>query len=228
VVAVGRYFAMTVLVVDDEPFVAKFLCRSLKRRGYTVETCGTGEEAVRLAHELAYDCIVLDWKLPDHDGPAVIRKLRDEGIYTPILMITGDPNGEVVDALTAGADDYCGKPIDAEFYARLDALIRRTRTPYATVEVGNLVVNDRDRSVRVGDEPLLLTRLEFDLLRHLARRAREPVTREELLKAVWGHRNEPVSNNVDVLVGRVRQRLAGTEWKVIAHRGLGYSLTDEP
>lgn len=219
---------MTVLVVDDEPFVARFLCRSLARRGYAVETCGTGEEAVRKAQEFPFDAIVLDWKLPDHDGPAVIRQLREGGVYTPILMITGDPSGEVVDALASGADDYCGKPIDAEFYARLDALIRRTRAPYANVEVGSLFVNERDRTVRVGDQPLLLSRLEFDLLRHLARRAREPVTRDELLKAVWGHRNEPVSNNVDVLVGRLRQRLAGTEWKVVAHRGLGYSLTDEP
>jgi DNA-binding response OmpR family regulator len=217
------------LVIEDDPKLARLLTRVLQEEGYVVDGCGKGEPGLRQASSGLYDLVVLDWMLPDLDGLSLCRQLREQGTSLPILMLTSRAElSERVMALDAGADDYLVKPFEIEeLAARIRALLRRVAGAGKT-SVGPLSLDPRTRRATLGDAPLELTTREYALIAYLTRRAGEVVTRSELLAHVWSTRFDPGSNLVEVHVSRLRDKLGRWAWMIETVRGSGYRLRTRP
>jgi two-component system OmpR family response regulator len=218
-----------VLLVDDDDRVLRLLTKLLNSEGYTCDRAGSGSRAVELAHEHEYSVIVLDVRLPDIDGFAVCRQLRDAGCWAPILMLTARGElGDRVTGLDAGADDYLPKPFEnAELLARLRSLTRRNLAPRPTVLVaGDLRLDPSDRSVSRAGQLIGLTTKEFALLEYLMRRAGTVVPRAELLDAIWGGHYGP--KVVDVYVSYLRDKIDRPfdVSSIRSVRGIGYQLVE--
>ena len=223
---------MRVLVVDDDPAVRAALERALRLEGYEVELAPGGEEALRRVALAAPDAIVLDVLMPELDGLAVCRRLREAADETPVLMLTArDGVADRVDGLDAGADDYLVKPFALEeLLARLRALLRRTGTNGngASLRFGDLTMDTRTREVRRGERPIELTRTEFHLLELFLRNPRQVLTRAVIFDRVWGYDFGPASNALEVYVGYLRRKLeaAGEPRLIHTVRGVGYALRE--
>jgi two-component system, OmpR family, response regulator len=213
------------LVIEDDPKLARLLTRVLQEEGYVVDGCSKGEPGLRQATSGLYDLIVLDWMLPDLDGLSLCRRLRELGTSLPILMLTSRSElSERVMALDAGADDYVMKPFEIEeLVARIRALLRRV-AGVGKSNVGMLSIDNRQRRASLGATPLDLTSREYALLSYLMRRADQVVTRSELLAHVWSTRFDPGSNLVEVHVSRLRDKLGRSAWMIETVRGAGYRL----
>jgi DNA-binding response OmpR family regulator len=213
------------LVIEDDPKLARLLTRVLQEEGYVVDGCSKGEPGLRQATSGLYDLVVLDWMLPDLDGLSLCRRLRELGTSLPILMLTSRSElSERVMALDAGADDYVVKPFEIEeLVARVRALLRRV-AGIGKTSVGTLTIDTRHRRAVLGAAPLDLTTREYALLSYLARRADQIVTRSELLSHVWSTRFDPGSNLVEVHMSRLRDKLGRSAWMIETVRGAGYRL----
>jgi DNA-binding response OmpR family regulator len=201
-----------ILVVKDDPAILRGLADNLKFESHEVLTATDGEAGYRLLREKKPDLIILDLMLPKLSGYEVCRKVRDEGLTTPILMLTA--RGEEADrvlGLDLGADDYVTKPFSVrELMARVRALLRRAHPPKALpdeLRFGDVVVNFRRYEAKKGDRALEMTRKEFGVLRLLAARAGEVVTRDDLLNEVWGYENYPTTRTVDNHISLLRAKL---------------------
>lgn len=226
-----------ILIVDDEPAVREALQRSLAFEGYGTEVAVDGADALEKASAYRPDLIVLDIQMPRMDGLTAARRIRATGDTTPILMLTArDTVGDRVTGLDAGADDYLVKPFELdELFARLRALLRRSS--YAGTVAGadqesdvltftDLSMDLSTREVRRGTRQVELTRTEFTLLEMFMAHPRQVLTREQILKAVWGFDFEPSSNSLDVYVMYLRRKTeAGGEPRLVhTVRGVGYAL----
>jgi two-component system, OmpR family, response regulator len=224
---------MRLLVVEDEVKMAGLLKRALEEEGYAVDVTGSGEEALWFGTENAYDAIVLDLLLPDLDGFAVCRRLREAGRWTPVLMLTArDAVQDRVAGLDAGADDYLTKPFSlAELLARLRALIRRGATERSAVlRVGDLSLDPAARSVARDGRAIELTAKEYALLEFFMRHPGEVLTRTRLIEHVWDFAYEGDSNVVDVYVRYLRNKVDRPFGRdsIETVRGSGYRLRSEP
>ncbi len=220
---------MKILIVEDDPGVGLLLSKVLEQEGYAVDLADSGEKGRSLAWVHDYDGIVLDLELPDRHGMSILQELRRQGDTTPILILTGLTDEEVVvRALDAGADDYIRKPVtNAEFRARIRALVRRggaQRTEQLVV--GDLLMNRLTHEVYHDTRPLDLTPTEFQILEHFMLRPDEVVARTELLEKVWDVNFDPSSNVVDVHLARLRKKLeqAGVKSRLRTIRGVGVKL----
>ncbi|PNE36021.1 MULTISPECIES: response regulator transcription factor [Streptomyces] len=227
-----------ILIVDDEPAVREALQRSLAFEGYGTEQAVDGLDAVEKVAAYDPELIVLDVLMPRMDGLTAARRLRSSGVTVPILMLTArDTVGDRVTGLDAGADDYLVKPFELdELLARIRALLRRSS--YATAAgtarpdesellgFADLRMNLATREVTRGNRPVELTRTEFTLLEMFLGHPRQVLTREQILKAVWGFDFEPTSNSLDVYVMYLRRKTeAGGEPRLVhTVRGVGYVL----
>lgn len=220
---------MQLLLVEDEDRLAKVLTQGLREEGHQVDLCTAGDQALEQARNIDYDAIILDWTLPGLDGVSVLRRWRDAGLRTPVMMLTARGSiGERVTGLKAGADDYLVKPFAfAELLARLEALHRRGSGQLELFRAGPASVDGR-RRVLVGPEGELgLTPREYALACELFSHVGEVVARSHLLSAVWGSNFEGDPNVLDVYVGYLRgklDRVAGTAVKIKAVRGVGFRL----
>ncbi len=219
-----------ILVVEDDPETAGQLAEQLATSGYQVDLAAGGQEALRRAAESDYAVITIDRMLPDIDGLAVMRRLRNDGLATPFLIISA--LGEVderVRGLRAGGDDYLVKPFSfVELLARLEALGRRSDTVVkeTILRVGDLAIDLISRSAsRRGKDIALLPR-EFQLLEYLVRNEGRVVSRAMLLQHVWDLHFDPSTNIIDVYVGRLRRKVDGQQAYPLIHtvRGVGYCL----
>lgn len=223
---------MKLLLVEDEDRLAKVLTQGLREEGNQVDLCTTGAQAFDQGRDIDYDAIILDWMLPDVDGLTVLRRWRDAGLRTPVLMLTARGSvGERVTGLKAGADDYLVKPFAfAELLARLEALHRRGSGQLELSKAGPVSVDGR-RRVLVGPEgELNLTPREYALATELFSHLGEVVGRSHLLSAVWGSNFEGDPNVLDVYVGYLRgklSRVAGESVVIKAVRGVGFRLLAE-
>ncbi|HKQ68427.1 MAG TPA: response regulator transcription factor [Polyangiaceae bacterium] len=216
---------MKVLVVEDNPKLARFLAKVLREDGLTVDICRMGTDAIERTKTLSYDLILLDWMLPDIDGVAVCRQLRLAGTTAPVIMVTARTDvEEKVLGLGAGADDYVAKPFDVrELLARVRAVMRRASS-MGRVQVGKLALDPVARRVSLDGETLDLTTREYGFVVYLAQRVDLVVGRSELLAQVWETTFDPSSNLVDVQVSRLRDKLGEHAWMIETVRGVGYRL----
>jgi two-component system, OmpR family, response regulator len=224
---------MRILVVEDETKLARLLVRGLTEAGHMVDACEKGEDAFLQAQAIAYDVVVLDWSLPDTDGVSVLRRWRERGLSTPVLMLTARGTvGERVTGLRAGADDYLPKPFDfTELLARLEALHRRGGGSGQVRQIGSVRIDGNRRVLSRNDREESLTGREFLLFTELSNHAGEVLTRSELLSAVWGATFDGNPNVVDVYVGYLRaklQKLGATDVAIGAVRGVGFRLVTAP
>ncbi len=218
---------MKVLLVEDEDSIAEPLAEGLRREGFTVERAATGAEALAAGPA---DVVLLDLRLPDTDGYAVCRGLRERS-HVPIIMVTA--RGEEVDkviGLELGADDYVVKPFGLrELIARIHAVTRRTQPAPAAgpLRVGALEVDVRARRALLDGADLQLTAKEFDLLAALAAEPGAAVTRQQLLRQVWDTDWYGQTKTIDVHVGSLRRKLGDPGW-IETVRGVGFRLRPAP
>ena len=224
---------MRVLVIEDEHKIAGYVKRGLEEQAYAVDLAYTGREALDWVEAVDFDLIVLDILLPEMDGIAVCRELRNRGVRTPILMLTArDGIDERVAGLDAGADDYMVKPFAfRELLARLRALSRRSaeipKTP--VIQVGDLSLDTRTHLVERRGDAITLTAKEFAVLEYLMRHPEQVLTRDMISENVWNYDVYHQSNVVDVYIRNLRRKIDDPfELKLIyTVRGVGYRLSAE-
>ncbi len=224
---------MRLLVVEDEQKVADALHDGLVGEGYDVVVVRTGEDALSSVTTEAFDAILLDLTLPEHDGLEVLKTLRDQRLLTPVIALTArDTIQDRVAGLDAGADDYLVKPFAfAEVLARVRAVLRRSRPDeIGRLRVGDLEIDPATRRVTRGDRPLELTAKEFDVLYHLAQHADQVVSRDTLAREVWREtaRSTTLDNVMDVHISRLRRKVDHDAPVRLIHtvRGVGFSLRE--
>lgn len=217
-----------VLVAEDDASIAEIERLYLARAGYGVHLCRDGGDALSAIRRLRPAAVVLDVGLPSMDGVEICRALRAEGNWTPVIFVTArDEEVDRVVGLELGADDYLTKPFSPrELVARIAGLLRRQAGPPTTdpISIGTVTVDERGRSVHVGDAPVALTATEFDLLAHLMRHPGRVFTREELMSTVWGQADYGSGRTVDVHVAQLRSKL-GSDSPIQTVRGVGYVAT---
>ncbi len=221
-----------VLAVDDERYITDLLAAALRFEGFDVETVGTGVSALEAARRSGFDLIVLDVLLPDLEGTEVCRRLREEGIETPVLFLTArDALEDKVVGLGLG-DDYVTKPFALdELVARMRAILRRTR-PDEVVDDGrmrfaDLVMDEQTHEVWRHGEPVELTATEFNLLRYLLLNARRVLSKADILDAVWGFGFEGDANIVETYISYLRKKIDCYEPPLVhTIRRVGYSLRE--
>ena len=220
---------MRLLVVEDELKMAGLLVRGLREDGHAVDVARTGDDALWMGQAVEYDAVVLDLMLPGLDGVSVCRAWRENGVWTPVLMLTArDGVDDRVAGLDAGADDYLPKPFSfAELNARLRAPARRGASERpAVVEVGDLRLDPATRQVWRGAVEIQLSTKEFALLDTLMRRAGLVLSRLQLVEHAWDYAYENRSNVVDVYIRYLREKVDrpfGRE-SIETVRGAGYRL----
>jgi two-component system OmpR family response regulator len=220
------------LVVEDEVKMANLLARGLREEGHAVDLADRGERALWMARAVPYDAIVLDVMLPGRDGFSVCRELREQKVWTPVLLLTArDGVDDRVVGLDAGADDYLVKPFSfSELLARLRALRRRVPAERPVVlEVGDLRLDPAARLAWRADGELALSAKEFALLELFMRRPGEALSRAQLLEGAWDMAYESRSNLVDVYVRYLREKVDRPfgRHSIETVRGVGYRLRED-
>ncbi len=220
---------MRALVLEDDSRLRSLVVRTLTRAGLACDEASSLEQAEELLDLHGYDLLVLDRRLPDGDGLEVCRRARKKGFTNSVLVLTARDDPEsTVEGLSDGADDYLGKPFDlAVLTARARALLRRNeRRAEAELVSGNLRLDPAKRTASRDGSVLELTAREFAILEILLRRPGAIVSREEILEQAWGEREEPMSNTIDVLIGRLRRKIdsPGRPSRIETVRGMGYRL----
>ena len=217
------------LMIEDEPGLRLTLTDRLTAEGFSVESRADGISGLAAARQTGYDLILLDVMLPGMDGFTICRTLRDEGVDTPVLMLTA--RGQVDDrvaGLKIGADDYLPKPFHTpELLVRIEALLRRAKKePLAeNLRIGDIEIDARAAVVRRDGQEVALSAKEYQLLRFLAQRRGEVVSREQLLKEVWGYHATPNTRTVDVHMTWLRQKMEkdpSAPVHLVTVRGMGY------
>ena len=215
-----------ILGIEDEPGIASFVAKGLRSAGFQATVVGTGAEGIAHAISGGYDLVVLDIGLPDIDGFEVLRRTRQAGVRTAVIILTARTSvDDTVAGLEGGADDYVPKPFRFE---ELLARVRlRLRPDSAADEVtvlshGDLSLDLRTRQASAGGRPVDLSAREFTLLETFLRHPEQVLSREQLLSRVWGYDFDPGSNVVDVYVRYLRRKV-GAE-RLVTVRGMGYRL----
>lgn len=221
---------MRILLVEDEPKIAGSIKKGLEAETFSVDMVHDGDSAYSYGQSLEYDAIILDWMLPGSmDGLAVCRALRDDGIKTPIIMLTAKDNVDFrVKGLDAGADDYLTKPFSFdELVARLYALLRRPRDFLGnSLSIGELTLDPATKQVRYYNQLVELTAKEFALLEYLIRNKDRVVNKDELITHVWSDDDDILPNTVEVYIGYLRNKIDKRFGANIIQtkRGFGYII----
>lgn len=218
---------MRILIVEDDPDLSRQLATALKDAGYAVDVANDGEEGHFLGDTEPYDAVVLDLGLPVIDGISILQKWRADGKKFPVIILTArDQWSEKVSGFDAGADDYLTKPFHTEeLLARLRALVRRAAGHTTdTIDIGELMVDNRAARAFVDGMPVKLTSHEFRLLSYMAMHVGRVISRTELVEHIYDQDFDRDSNTIEVFVGRLRRKI-GVE-RIETVRGLGYRLLD--
>jgi two-component system OmpR family response regulator len=223
---------MRVLVVEDDAKAAGYLANALKESGHNPELAADGQIGFDLAREGLYDVLIVDRMLPHRDGLSLIEGLRQEGIRTPVLILSAlGAVDDRVKGLRAGGDDYLTKPYAfSELLARVEALARRSAPEKASTRlvVGDLVLDRLAHQVTRAGEIVLLQPREYRLLEYLIMNAGQVVTRTMLLEHVWDYHFDPQTNVIDVHISRLRAKIDKNFDRPLLHtvRGAGYMIRD--
>jgi len=217
----------TILVVEDDATIARFVELELVHAGYDVLRADDGPAALDMVEQAPPDLMVLDLMLPNLDGLEVSRQIRESGYRFPILMLTArSQTGDVVSGFDAGADDYLRKPFEMpELVSRIRVLLKRAEAevPSLQYRASGIEVDPSSRRVTVDGEPVELTAKEYELLAFLVTNAGRVIPREEILEAVWGGQHGADSNVIEVFVHHVRSKIGDRDNRIIQTvRGVGY------
>jgi DNA-binding response OmpR family regulator len=217
------------LIVEDETHMAELLCKGLAEEGHTVVCSYDGADGLAMAKAYEFDVIILDVMMPKLTGYELAKRLREEKIRTPVLMLTAkDSIPDVVRGLDVGADDYMTKPFSfEELLARLRAVQRRSvAAEQANLRVGDLVLDPASHEVSRGQERIALTRTEYNLLERLMYRPGQVVPRRSLIEAVWGFDREIEDNTLDAFMHLLRNKVDAPPKAKLIHtvRGVGYMI----
>lgn len=221
---------MRILLVEDDSIIAKNIIIFLKRKNYSVDLSETIEDAYDKSVTEEYDLIILDRGLPDGDGLTLIKKIRDEEVHTPILVLTArNEDLDIVEGLNLGADDYLSKPFDMEVLtARIKALSRRlNKIPLKPIiEINDLVINLNSAEVKRNNNVIKLSPREYAILEYMAIHPNQVIDRMTLLSHAWDENVDMFSNTVDVHIKYLRNKIdEGHDIKLIKTiRGKGYML----
>ena len=222
---------MKVLIVEDD----KILSDTIKQcicKIYNTQQAYDGYEGYMMANENIYDIIILDLMLPEMSGYEVLKKLRDNKIYTPVLILTAkDGVEDKVKGFKYGADDYLVKPFERqELIARLEAIIRRTIGSYqeGLIEFKDIKLNLKNRTVLIEDKEITLQGKQFDILEYLINAKNTIITKEQIFEKIWGFDSETTTTVVEVYTSGLRKVLKeyGKDKYIKTIRGVGYMLTD--
>lgn len=221
-----------ILVVEDEPGIVDFVERGLRRHGFDVQSTGDGESGLERAGEPDIDLVVLDLMLPKLSGMEVLRRLQSQRPELPVIVLTA--RGEVEDriaGLDSGAVDYLVKPFAVgELAARIRAQLRTaSRGNTTTIKTDTLRIDLVSRQVMVEGEPVRLSTTEFELLVYLAQNRPNVLSREEILRAVWGYAHDPGTNVLEVYIGYLRRKLrtADRPAPIVTIRSVGYRFDED-
>lgn len=222
---------MRILVVEDEKKVANFLKHGLEEERYVVETVHDGVDGLHLARDKSFDAILLDVMLPGIDGFEILRRLREDNVNTPILMLTAKGSTEdKIEGLDLGADDYLPKPFSFdELAARLRALLRRSSEEKTTkLKCADLILDTVTHIATRNNKEIELTTKEYALLEYLMRNKNRILSRSTITQHVWKHTFDPESNIIDVYIKRLRTKLGMEEQNSIIQsiRGVGYRIRE--
>ena len=221
------------LIIDDEPQIRRLLRVTLEANGYQVVEAATGEEGMVQAAQCRANVILLDLGLPDMDGLAVLKRLREWSAIPVIILSVRDRESEKAAALDAGADDYVTKPFGStELLARLRVALRHSgkENEEPIFRSGNVVIDLADRRVTVGGKEVSLTATEYNLLRLLVRHAGKVLTQRFLLREVWGPNAENQTHYLRVYVARLREKLEVNPSEpsmLLTESGIGYRLVEK-
>lgn len=220
-------------MLEDERKTASFIRKALEAEGYAVDHIANGEDAVESLLTTPFDAVVMDIMVPGLDGLAVLRRIREAGCRTPVLLVSARSRvDERIEGLNAGADDYLPKPFAlGELVARVRALCRRSSAmDPVRLEAGDLSLDTLTREVRRGGRLIELSKREYALLEFLLRSKGRVCSRMQLIEKVWDYHFDPGSNLVDVYVGRVRDKIDAEGIPKLLHtvRGIGYLIKDPP
>jgi DNA-binding response OmpR family regulator len=222
----------SVLVVEDDPAIRSAVQRAMTDRGHAVAVAATGMAGLETVLQGGPDVVLLDLGLPDIDGMTLISMIRAASAVPIVVVTARDDDASIVQALDAGADDYVVKPFGADqVSARVRAVLRRGAAPasYQPISIGDLVIDERSRTVSLAGAPVELARKEFDLLLALAQRPGEVVTKRELLADVWRQAYGGSDRTVDVHLSWLRRKLGETAADpryLVSVRGVGVRLVD--
>ena len=219
-----------ILIAEDDESVARFLRQAVTEAGYRVQDCADGLVALERATTGRFDLILLDVMLPGMDGFRVSRRLRAEGIVTPILLITArDGIEDKIEGLDSGADDYLVKPfVLGELLARMRALLRRRPAPPSVLRVADLTLDTVTRKASRGEKTILFSATEFSLLEYLMRNAGRTLTRAMILEYVWEYDFGGNDNVLEVYISYLRGKIDRGRPNPLIHtvRGVGYRIDD--
>ncbi len=222
---------MNILLIEDEVRVADFLRRGLAGEGWSVQHAPDGETGIEMMAQDSYDVVLLDLMLPGISGQDVCRKLRARNVTTPILMLSAlDAIDERVEGLKIGADDYLPKPFDFdELVARIESLHRRAKQfsglcEADTLSHGEIKFDKQSYKVTVAGDPIELSAKEREILVLFLSNVGRVLTRERILNAVWGLNADPLTNVVDVYIGRLRRKLRDHGKAIVTLRNVGYRI----
>lgn len=222
---------MRILVVEDEHRIGTSIKKGLELEKYAVDLAFDGRDGFDLASTEEYDCIVLDLMLPGMNGIDICKKLREQNIHTPILILTAKSQIEdKINGLDSGADDYLTKPFSfEELLARVRALIRRPSGGHNPVlKVGDLEMDTISFTVKRGDNPIILSSKEYSLLEYLMRQTGKIISKEQITSHVWNYDDDILPNTVEVYIRKLRQKIEAPfkDRSILLKtiRGFGYKL----
>lgn len=219
-----------ILIIEDDVSINKILSYELKSKDYHVDSLYDGKEAVDAIMSDQYDLILVDWMLPTKDGITIIREARDKGYIKPMILLTArSEEDDIIQGLEAGADDYLTKPFRGTvLIARIEAHLRRYHQHFKKIlEFQNLKIDLGKHEVYVQDQEVVLTKVEFDLLKMFMERKEETVSREELLDKIWGFQYDGDTRIVDVHVFKLKSKLKAADVHFRSVRGVGYKLVSK-
>lgn len=221
---------MNILLIEDEPKTLEFITKGLEENGYSVDGAPDGIEGLRLAMQKSYHIVISDVVLPGMNGITLCRELRGLGNHTPLLMLTalGDV-GQIVEGLDSGADDYLVKPFEfQELLARIRTLTKRSNgTPASLIlSIADLEMNLENRSVKRAGKDIQLTAREYSLLEYLLRNKEKVISRQEIVRHVWGLDFDTGTNMVEVYINYLRRKIDRDFSQKLIHTqfGLGYVM----
>lgn len=223
---------MRILLVEDEIGIAEPLCRLLEKNNLPTDVVYDGVSGFIQAKKNIYDVIILDIMLPEMNGLELLKKIRDMGLHTPVLLLTAkDSVDDKVKGLELGADDYLTKPFSSkELIARVRALSRRRPEIIESdrISFGDITLNPNNATLIIGDDIQSLTAKEVHIIDILIRNANNVVSKDHLLDTVWGFESDAIDNTVEIYIHYLRKKLQSSKSvRIKTKRGLGYSLVEE-